>query len=151
MGQPLTQLVKIRAGTHVAEQDIHIAEQRQRQAENEIALKTREAYFGILILEQRIQAAKARVAAGEEGRKEARDAVDTGAALEVRSLETEALLLQQKNAVLAAELQTSDLRSELNDLLGLPINSELELILPDQPAVQLEPLTTLTAQASAGT
>ncbi|MGJ5817757.1 efflux RND transporter permease subunit [Paludibaculum fermentans] len=150
VGQPLTQFVKIRAGTRVADQDIHIAEQRQRQAENEIALKAREAYFGILILEHRIAAAKSRVAAAEEGRKEARDAVDTGAVLEVKALESEALLLQQKNAVLNAELQVADIRTDLNDLLGLPLNSELELVPPEAPLVELAPLVTLTSQAAAG-
>ncbi|WP_321470448.1 efflux RND transporter permease subunit [uncultured Paludibaculum sp.] len=150
IGQPLTQIVKIRAGTHVADQDIRIAEQKRRQAENEIALKTQEAYFGILILEHRIAAARARVAAAEEGRKEARDAVDTGAALEVKALESEALLLQQKNAVLNAETQAADLRTELNDLLGLALDTELQLAPPEAPVVELSPLAALTTQAESG-
>lgn len=149
-GQPLTQMVKIHAGSQVAEQEVRASEQRRRQAESEIALKTQEAYFGILILEGRIAAAKARVAAAEEARREARDAVETGAALAVKELEAGALLAQQNNAVLAAEMRVADLRTELNDLLGLPLDTTLQLALPVVPRDEPAPLDLLTTQARAG-
>lgn len=150
VGQPLTQMVKIHAGSQVAEQEIRASEQRRRQAESEISLKTQQAYFGILILESRIAAAKAGVAAAEEARKEAQDAVETGAALAVKSLETEALVAQQNNAVIAAEMQAADLRTELNDLVGLPLGTTLELSQPVVAPEEMAALEALTAQAQAG-
>jgi len=147
IAQPLTQLVKIGAGTRVAEADIRIADQDRRRAENEIGLKTQEAFFGVLILERRIAAAQRKLAAAEEARRESRDAVETGAALEIKALEGEARTLEAQNAVLTAEMQVADLRTELNDLLGLPLETALELVPPDSPLVELTALPALTAEA----
>jgi multidrug efflux pump subunit AcrB/outer membrane protein TolC len=147
IGQPLTQQVKIRAGTRAAEQDIRIAEQDRRRAENEIGLKAQEAFFGILIYGRRIEAARRKLAAAEEARREARDTVETGAALEVKALEAEARQLEQGNALLAAEQQLVDLRVEFNDLLGLPLETELELVAPEAPVAEVAPLDALAGEA----
>ena len=147
ISQPLTQLVKIHEGTRVAEADIRIADQDRRRAENEIGLKAQEAYFGILILERRITAAERKLAAAEEAHRESRDAVETGAALEVKALEGEARMLEARNGVLTAGMQVADLRTELNDLLGLPLDTTLELVPPDAPLVELSAVTVLTAEA----
>jgi multidrug efflux pump subunit AcrB/outer membrane protein TolC len=137
VGQPLTQLIQIRAGTRAATEEARASDQDRRKAENEVALKAQEIYCGILILERRLKAARLGVDAAAEARKEARDAVETGAALEVKALEGEARWLEQSNTVLSAENQLADLRLELNDLLSLPLDTVLELADPGTPAVNL--------------
>jgi multidrug efflux pump subunit AcrB/outer membrane protein TolC len=143
VGQPVTQLVKIRAGTRAAEQDVRIAEAERRRAENEIGLKVREAYLGALVLERRIEAARREAEAAEEAAREAAGAVETGEALRVKALESEARLLEKKNAILSATIQLADLRADLVDAIGLPAGTELELIPPDGPLPAPEPLDAL--------
>lgn len=126
LGQPLTQLVRIRAGTGAADQDVRIAEQEARRAENEIALKVQEAYLGVLVLGKRIEAARRRVAAAEAARGDAANAVESGAALGVKLLEAEARLLEAHNALLQMETQRADALAELADLIGLDAGTELE-------------------------
>jgi multidrug efflux pump subunit AcrB/outer membrane protein TolC len=149
VGQPLTQLVKIHAGTHAAEAEVRSSAEDRRRAENEVGLKAQEAFLGILVYERRIEAARRKIAAAEAAGTEARDAVETGAALEVRSLEAEARLLEQKNALLTAEIQVADLRTEFNDLLGMPLETRLELVPPERPAPAPAPLESLRAEALA--
>ena len=147
VGQPITQLIKIREGTRVAREDVRIAETDTRRAENEIALKTREAYLGALILESRIGAARRKLEAADEAVRESRDAVETGAALEVKALEGEARRLEQNNAVLAAEIQLADVRTELNELVGLPLDTTIELVAPAVAGAKLASLTALVEEA----
>jgi outer membrane protein TolC len=53
--------------------------------------------------------------------------IQKGSALKISAIDSRATLLQSEQNALAADLQLSDLTSELNDLLGLPINTQLEL------------------------
>jgi outer membrane protein TolC len=130
VGQPLTQLWKIRAGYQVARSEERVASEERRRAENEVRLKVQEAYFGILILEARRQAVESQIQAMEARLREAADAVATGAALEVKRLEAETRLAQLKNAQLGLEIETGNARMELNDLLGFPLDEQLELVAP---------------------
>lgn len=147
VGQPVTQLVKIRAGTKAAEQDVRIAEEDRRRAANEIGLKVTEAYLGALVLERRIEAARREAEAAEEASREASDAVETGAALKVKALEGEARLLEKKNAILAATIQLADLRADLADALGLAAGTELELVAPASPLPAVESVEALEKTA----
>jgi hypothetical protein len=46
--------------------------------------------------------------------------IQKGSALKISAIDSRATLLQSEQNALAADLQLSDLTSELNDLLGLP-------------------------------
>lgn len=128
LGQPVTQLWKIHEGTAAAAQEVRIAEAERRRAENEIVLKVHEAYLSALVLERRLAAAQAQVAAAEAARADAANAVETGAALEVKRMEAEAKLLETKNRAFALELQLADVLAELADLAGLDPGERLELV-----------------------
>ncbi|MGQ9633683.1 MAG: efflux RND transporter permease subunit [Bryobacteraceae bacterium] len=133
VNQPLTQWIRIRAGERVAAQDVKIAGEELRKARNEVALKVREAFYGLLLYRARIAAAERAAEAAETLLKEGRDAVDTGAALELKALEAEALALQKRNTALAARLALDDLEKDFNQLLGLPLDSRID---PEPPALQ---------------
>ena len=136
LGQPLTQLIRIRAGIRAARQDTAIAEHEAAKTASEVGYRVEEAFYGILILEKRIAAAGQRLKAAEEALREASDAFETGNALAVRRLEAEAQRLQLKNALLAARLSLDDAWAEFRDLLGLPAGANLKLVSPQsiQPA-----------------
>jgi outer membrane protein TolC len=72
-------------------------------------------------------AAKGEVDASQLKLQEATKSVEQGSALEVVVLESRAALLDAKNMVLTQNLQLRDLTLKLNDLLGLPLQTQLHL------------------------
>ena len=125
--QPLTQMFKIRESNRAATADIEKAKVQLTQAENEIALQVRKLYCNLLIAQIKLQAAQEQVSAGEVKHGEDLDAVAKGRALEVVALESQASLLDAKHAVLTEKLTMRDATLSLNDLLGLPLGTTLEL------------------------
>ncbi len=125
--QPLTQMFKIRASNRAAAADINTAKVQVNQAENGVALKVRQLYFGILIAQLRQKAAAEQVAAGEVKLQESLQDVERGNALDVAVLESRASALDAKQAALTQRLQIHDLTISLNDLMGLPLNTSLAL------------------------
>jgi outer membrane protein TolC len=125
--QPLTQMLKIRASNRAAAADINTAKVQVNQAENGVALKVRQLYFGILIAQLRQKAAAEQVAAGEVKLQESMQDVERGNALDVAVLESRASALDARQAALTQRLQIHDLTISLNDLMGLPLNTNLAL------------------------
>jgi outer membrane protein TolC len=125
--QPLTQMFKIHASNRAATADINTAKIQVNQAENGIALKIRQLYFGILIAQLKQKAAAEQVAAGEVKLQESLQDVERGNALDVAVLESRASALDARQAALTQRLQVHDLTISLNDLMGLPLNTSLAL------------------------
>ncbi len=123
--QPLTQLFKIHDAYKIAETDRAIAESDARKTEDEIVFGVHQLYYGLLIARKQKQAAQAAVEAAREGLRESEDAVRAGNLLDVAASESRVRLLQGRQALLAAEIRISDLNSEMNDVLGLPLDTEL--------------------------
>jgi len=129
--EPITQFFKIRAGVNVAKADAGIAHDDARRAENEVSLKTRELYFNLLSAERRKQAAELRIAAGEERLGEARNGVEAGAVLELKVLEGQAQIAEARHGLGSLEDAINDMKVEFNDLTGLPLDTDVELVVPE--------------------
>jgi outer membrane protein TolC len=129
--QPLTQVFKIHAGVAVAQADAGIAHDDARRAENEVSLKMKQLYYGLLSAERRKQAAELRIAAGEERLAEARNGVEAGAVLELKVLEGQAQIAQARHALGSLEDTISDMQVAFNDLAGLPLDTGVELVAPE--------------------
>jgi outer membrane protein TolC len=125
--QPLTQMFKIRASNRAATADINIAKEQANQTENAVALKVRQLYYGILIAQLKQQAAADEVTASQVKVEEGVSDVQRGNALDVVVLENRASALDAKQSALIQRLQIHDLTINLNDLMGLPLNTELAL------------------------
>jgi outer membrane protein TolC len=125
--QPLTQMFKIHENNRAATADINSAKVQVSQTENDVALKVRELYYEILIARLKGVAAEEQADAARVKLEESTSSVQQGSALEVAALESRAALLDAKQTVLTESLQTRDLMVELNDLLGLPLNTKLKL------------------------
>jgi outer membrane protein TolC len=134
--QPFTQMFKIHESNRAAAADINTAKIQLTQAENEIALKVRQLYFGFLIAQLKLEAAKDEVNASEVKSQESADAVANGRALDVAALESRAAVLDAKQIALTQTLQIHNLTLSLDDLLGLPLSSRLQLD-PDTSALAL--------------
>jgi outer membrane protein TolC len=127
LDQPLTQLFRIHQANVAAHQDVLIANTQLDQTEDAIALQVRELYYNILINQQKEQASQDQLAASQLKVEESRRDVERGSALEISALQSKASILQAQQESLTLRLQGSDLRRQLADALGLPVNSPIDL------------------------
>ena len=131
--QPLTELFKIKAGNDVARAELKASREKVRGVENDVALKVRELYYNILVVQSKHQAVEASIRAVEDQQSERVQQVKYGSTLEVDLIESKAQLLQAKQDLLATELQLLDLRLEFNDIVGLPLKTVIAFD-PDVPS-----------------
>lgn len=125
--QPLTQLFRIHQANVAAKQDVLIAKTQFDQTEDAIALQVRQLYYDILINEQKLEASQDQLAAAQVKDEESRSDVARGNALEVSALQSKASILQAQQQSLTLRLQGNDLRRQLADTLGLPVNTPIDL------------------------
>jgi outer membrane protein TolC len=127
LAQPFTQMFKIRESNRAATADINSAKIQVDQAEDDVVLKVRQVYYGLLIAQLKKQAAVEEVDASQVKDQEAQDEVRNGSALDVSVLESRASLLEARQDVLTQTLQIHSLSLTLSDLLGLPLETKLDL------------------------
>jgi len=131
--QPLAELFKIKSANDIARADVEASKSQARSVEDQIALKVRQLYYNILIVQTEQQAIKAKIRAAEDLQTERVQQVKYGSTLEADLIEARAQSLQAKQDLLTAQLQLEDLRMQFNDSVGLPLQSEIALD-PDVPA-----------------
>ena len=127
LGQPVTQLLKIHEATVIARSDQKVAEADVKKGENDVIYVVHQLYYGLLTASKQKDAAEAGLKAAEESLREAEKAVRARNLLEVGLNEARTAVLQNKQSLIAANIQISDLNAELNQLLGLPLDTQLEL------------------------
>jgi outer membrane protein TolC/preprotein translocase subunit SecF len=127
LAQPLTQLFRIRDGAHIAASDERISAAEARQAEEDVILAVHQLYYGLLAARKRIEVVRLQIAAGEESMREAENGVRSGSMLEVAVIGAHASLLNSKQSLMGAENQVEDLTADMNQLLGLPVDTALEV------------------------
>jgi outer membrane protein TolC len=64
--------------------------------------------------------------------KEAQDDVQSGVALQVQVLQSQAQIAESRHALGSIDDQIADLTNSLNDLIGLPLPTQTELIEPEE-------------------
>ena len=127
ISQPLTQLIRIHEANRIAAAEVAVSRDDLKKAENLVALQVHSLYFGILIAHLQKRAAEQQSTYAEEHLRESEQDVRNGNALNVATIQSRAGLLESQQSVLTAGLQLSDLSTEFNDLLGLPLDTILEL------------------------
>jgi multidrug efflux pump subunit AcrB/outer membrane protein TolC len=130
--QPVTQMFKIHAGVSAAEAEARMAHDDLDRARNEVSLNVKKLYYGLLSAQQRMHAAELRVQAGESRLKEAQDAAQSGVVLQVRVLEGQAEIAEARHTLGSIEDQIADMTNSFNDLVGLPLPTQTELMEPVQ-------------------
>jgi outer membrane protein TolC len=139
IAQPVTQLLRIRQENRVAAAEIATSQDELKNVENQVALQVHTLYFGILVAQLQKKAAEQEASFASESVRENENDVRNGSALQVAEIQSRAELLQGQQSVLTAELQVQDYMTELNDLLGLPLDTKLEL--DPEVATSFDPLT----------
>ena len=130
--QPLTQLFKIKAGNDVARADVEASKSKARSVQDQVALKVRQLYYKILVVQSQQWAIEAKIRAAEDLQTERVQQIKYGSTIEADLIESRAQALQAKQELLTSELQLSDLRMQFNDVVGFPIKSQIALD-PDVP------------------
>jgi len=125
--QPLTSLLKIKRANEIAEAEVKASREKADLTENDVALAVHQVYYSILVAQARRSAAEARIKASQDLLSERIQQVKFGSALEQESIESRAQSLQSKQEQLTTDLQLSDLKLKLNDLMGLPLTTGLDL------------------------
>ena len=125
--QPLTDLWKVKSANDAAKAEVNETRSKERQTENEVALKVHQLYYQILILESRKEAALAKIKATQELETERVQQVKFGSTLEEEAIESRAESLQSRQDLLTTDLQLSDVTMQLNDAIGLPLTTALAL------------------------
>jgi outer membrane protein TolC len=133
LSQPLTQLPKIYQADKIAHAEQQIAAAELGKTKTDVIFDTHRLFYSLVIARKQKDAASAAVAAGEQSLREAKDSVAAGNQLEVAAISSNAALLQNKYSLLSAEIQIADLNSELNDLLGLPLDTAIDPVDPPPP------------------
>jgi multidrug efflux pump subunit AcrB/outer membrane protein TolC len=131
VSQPITQYFKTRAGVDVSRADAASARSDVRRVENEVAFKIKDVYYSILATDRRRNAVDAQIRAAELRITETRNAVETGVALEVKAAEVRAQIAQARHVLGQLQDAVADMKLDLADLCGIPVDTELELARPD--------------------
>ena len=127
LAQPTTQLFKIHEANQIARADRGIAEAELNGSENDTVLAVHQFYYALLVADKEKEAAEASLTSAEENLRESENGVRAGNLLDVAVTAAKATLLQSRQALIIAETRMADITSELNDLLGLPIDAILEV------------------------
>ena len=127
IAQPLTQLLRIRQENRAAAAEAATSRDDLKNAENEVALQVHSLYYAILVVQLQKKAAEQQTSFATENLRDNENDVRKGSALQVAAIQSRAELLQGRQSVLTAELQIDDYTTEMNDLLGLPLDTKLEL------------------------
>jgi len=137
--QPLTTLLKIRPANDMAQAELRASHQRAQQTQNDVALKVHQLYYQVLIAQVHRAATEARIKASQDLQSERIQQVKYGSALDEELIESRAQLLQAKQELLTTDLQLSDLKLKLNDAMGLPLATALDL---DSDTAEVQPACT---------
>jgi len=125
--QPLTTLLKIKQANDVARAEVKASREKAQLTGNDVALAVHQVYYKILIAQAHRSATEAKIKASENLQGERVEQVKFGSTLEQDLIDSRAQLLQAKQELLTTDLQLSDLNLKLNDLIGLPLTTRLDL------------------------
>jgi len=133
--QPLTQIHKIGLAHDLALAAYDSAQADLAGVEQAVVIGTTRTYFGLLIARKRLEVAEQRVEVAQAQVAQRATAVASGTALDVAGAEAQVGALQARQALMEAQDQSEDLRYRLTDLLGLPADTPLELVSPEDDSV----------------
>jgi outer membrane protein TolC len=136
LSQPLTQLfTRIKPANDAAQADLNASRAGAQETQNEVALKVHQIYYQLLVAQLRRSATAAKIQADQDLEGERVQQVKYGSELNEALIETRAQVLEAKQDLLTTELQISDLTMQLDDVMGLPVTTQLTLD-SEVPAVQ---------------
>jgi outer membrane protein TolC len=127
IAQPITQLIKIHQANKIAAADVNVSQASLKKASTDVVFRVHELFYRVLTSQLQKEAAELQITSGSENLSENTEQVKNGSLLEVARVESRASLLEARQALLTTDMQIADLTIQLNDLLGVPLNTKLVL------------------------
>jgi multidrug efflux pump subunit AcrB/outer membrane protein TolC len=130
LSQPITHYFKVHAGVDAARAEAAGARADERRTGDEVAFKVKEVFYSILTTQRRRDAMDAQIHAAELRIVETQTAVISGVSLQLKADQVRSQIAEAKHELGRFDDNISDLKEELADLMGLPLDSDLELASP---------------------
>lgn len=127
LAQPLTQLIKIHQANKIAAAEVAASEASLKKASTDVIYSVHELYYRLLSTQLQRKAAELQITSSDETLAESREQFKDGSLLPAALVESRADALEAKQVLLTADMQISDLMVQLNDVLGLPLDTKLVL------------------------
>jgi outer membrane protein TolC len=127
LDQPLTQLFRIHQQNVAAGEDVLIARTQLDETQDDVALQIRRLYYTILVNRLRLKASQEQLEAAGIKDGEAQKDVEQGDALDLATIQSKASVLEAQQKLFTLKLQSRDLVRKLANLLGLPIDTQIDL------------------------
>jgi outer membrane protein TolC len=127
LDQPLTQLFRIHQQNVAAGQDVLIARTQFDETQDDVALQVRQLYYTILVNRLRLEASQSQLEAAGIRDGEAQKDVEQGDALDLATIQSKASVLDAQQKLFTLKLQSRDLERKFANLLGLPIDTQIDL------------------------
>jgi outer membrane protein TolC len=127
VAQPLTQLIKVHDANRAARADESAARDDLDSLREQVAIAVRQLYYGLLSVQLDQKTAAEQIHVAEQQIAEAEHDVQRGSELEVTLLEARSALLQARQDQLTANIRSSDLVAQFNDVLGFPQGTTFDL------------------------
>ena len=125
--QPLTNLLKVKRENDMAQAELKASRAKAQLTGNDVALAVDQVYYTMLIARAHRNATEARIKASEALQSERVEQVKFGSSLEENLIDSRAQQLQAQQELLTTDFQLTDLNLKLNDLIGLPLATTLDL------------------------
>ena len=138
--QPVTSLMAIHQLVKISGADETIARAKAGMPVAEVASRIEKGYYELLVAQRELISAKA------ESRKIQEKWLTASTGITTVSTEQEKDMIAAEQAVVAPASKVKELTESLNEMLGLPEGTKLELVPPD-PLVENISLTEVTAKA----
>jgi outer membrane protein TolC len=127
LSQPLTQLIRIHEANKVAAADVGISKASLRRTSADVIYSVHQLYYALLTFQLQRKAAELQIISSNETLAENGEQFKNGSLLQLALVQSRASSLEAKQTLLTADTQISDLNTQLNDVLGLPLNTKLIL------------------------
>lgn len=127
LSQPLTQLIRVHEANKVAAADVGISKASLRKTSADVIYTVHQLYYALLTSQLQRKAAELQITSSNESLAENGEQFKNGSLLQVAVVQSRASALEAKQTLLTADMQISDLNTQLDDVLGLPLNTKLIL------------------------
>jgi len=139
--QPITPLITIHQVVKIARADENIARAKAGMSVAEVASKVEKSYFDLLVAERELVSAKA-----DAQRIQAKWLTASNSGTPIVSTEQATDMISAEKAVIGPASKVKELTASLDEMLGLPEGTRLELVPPD-PLVEHISLTEVADKA----
>ena len=127
LSQPVTQLIGIHYANKAAAAELGISKASLKKTSTDVIYSVHQLYYALLTTQLQRKAAELQITATSENLTENGEQFKHGSLLQVALVESRANSLEAKQSLLTADMQIADLTIQLDDALGLPLSTKLDL------------------------